>query len=494
MELSSQFDGRCEPFMIYGVLRQTERSGEATSKGSTASVEWFVHIQDSSSIQQHHGDNRHSLDLSKDSYVVFDEKWNPLELHGKKSNLDTAIILYGAQQMKMGDGTELSKALLATKQRTSDSNTNDLEESDKNTDPTNRKENVLSVNGTSFGSFKLLPSISKRRESHLLSIFSNEKSVPVVSVPFHRSEIPLSMVKSQVEDGSLPMVPVKRSSTHQFLIQQSVDWFFHQETVRFFACQPYRFSPRTIYRFPGTVKSNTNGDDNSSLPRNSPSGYIALTIDDAPCRIDNRESSKLCQVLDLLGQYQAKATFMVIQQFLTHAHEPDLVRLLQEGNEMANHGVRDAAMSNTKDYPTVDVFVEAVQQCNARIQELQDHAMKHGDSSRHDPETIQSGVKWFRAPHGKYTKLMERGLERLDMYNVMCDAYAVDPVVEDAEWIAKSLSHQVKDGSIILIHMPEKGFREYCLHALRLLLEDLCVHKGFRVVTVSELERLSTAE
>jgi hypothetical protein len=86
---------------------------------------------------------------------------------------------------------------------------------------------------------------------------------------------------------------------------------------------------------------------------------------------------------------------------------------------------------------------------------------------------------------------MEQGLERLDMYNVMCDAYAVDPVVENGVWIANSLVNQAKDGSIILIHMPEKGFREYCLTALELLLRELCVEKRYRIVTVSELERIS---
>lgn len=289
--------------------------------------------------------------------------------------------------------------------------------------------------------------------------------------------------------------PVKRSSsTQQFFVQKSVDWFFHQETVRFFACQPYRYSPRTIYRYPSTVnESNKEG----VVATDKPSGYIALTIDDAPCRVDDRESSKLSKVLDLLDKHNAKATFMVIQDFLTSAHEPDLVQLLQQGHEMANHGVEDASMTSKKDYPTPDDFAKAVQNGNERIKELQELAtlaLKNDEESNNMTSRIQQGVKWFRAPHGQYTKLMEQGLEKLGMYNVMCDAYAADPVVEDGEWIAKSLSQQAKDGSIILIHMPERGFREYCLKALELLLDDLCIRRGFQVVTVSELERISKAE
>jgi hypothetical protein len=75
----------------------------------------------------------------------------------------------------------------------------------------------------------------------------------------------------------------------------------------------------------------------------------------------------------------------------------------------------------------------------------------------------------------------------------MCDVYAVDPIVEDGPWIAKSLAQQARDGSIILIHMPERGFREYCLVALELLLENLCVQHGYNIVTVSELERIYKA-
>ena len=87
---------------------------------------------------------------------------------------------------------------------------------------------------------------------------------------------------------------------------------------------------------------------------------------------------------------------------------------------------------------------------------------------------------------------MEEGLIRRNMYNVMCDAYAACPVVEDGPWIASSLSKQIRNGSIALIHMPENcGFRDYCFTALEQLLEDLCVRRNFKVVTVSELQRIS---
>jgi peptidoglycan/xylan/chitin deacetylase (PgdA/CDA1 family) len=472
-----------EPFVIYGVL--TENADNIS--GSVAVVEWFHWPvgKTSDEVEGNNGVGR-PMPFPKGSYAIFDTEWNPLEFHGKKSNMDSAIILYAAQQLKEGNENKLLEFAL-------------WDRGQLDSDNVGVKERTVPGEASSAPSNTEFPFMASGSQPsgnrfNVFQSLSNDSS-PNCAMRIHRSEILLDTVKSKVQNGELPMVPVKRSSIHQFLIQQSVDWFFHQNTVRFFACQPYRFSPRTIYRFPSTIQPSNAVEVESN--QRSPKGYIALTIDDAPCRLDNRESSKLSQVLDLLDRYQATATFMVIQQFLTASHEPDLIRLLRRGHEMANHGVQDAAMSSVKDYPTAEAFGETVRQGNHRIEELQDIAAKDVGGIECDKDNnkirIQHGVKWFRAPHGKYTKLMEQGLERLDMYNVMCDVYAVDPVVEDGEWIAKSLAQQAKDGSIILIHMPERGFREYCLTALELLLENLCNQQGYHIVTVSELERISKA-
>jgi peptidoglycan/xylan/chitin deacetylase (PgdA/CDA1 family) len=216
-----------------------------------------------------------------------------------------------------------------------------------------------------------------------------------------------------------------------------------------------------------------------ALPASEPSGYVALSFDDAPCRFNDRGHSQMENVLDLLDKYDAKATFMVISSFLENSHEADMIRLLKEGHELANHGVRDEAMD--KMATSVDVFLEALDECNTKITDLQKKA-----------DVSDIGVKWFRAPQSRYTKTMEEGLVARDMHNVMCDAYAACPIVEDGPWIASALSKQIRNGSIALLHMPEKmGFREHCLEALELLLEDLCKKRNFKVVTVGELQKLA---
>ena len=41
----------------------------------------------------------------------------------------------------------------------------------------------------------------------------------------------------------------------------------------------------------------------------------------------------------------------------------------------------------------------------------------------------------------------------------MCDTYACCPVIQDGDFIGKFLAKQAEHGSIIVIHMPEHGFR-----------------------------------
>lgn len=370
-------------------------------------------------------------------FVVFDATWNPIFFSSRKTSLDSAMILHAATQ---------------------------------------RQHEELESEGAT--------SEDPREEA-------NEQSGPAGrTLVANKNE-----VHDMVNNGDLPLVPVRRSSVTQLLTQQSVNLFFHRESVRFFACQPYRFSPRTFYRFPAAACK----------------GYVALTIDDAPCRFDRHGNSKLPEVLQLLQKHEARATFMAIEQYLSYpTHEADLVRLLQEGHELANHGIRDEAMDALAAGSTVsnplkrlsfhrtstaeksvgedsasskesglEAFLKAIDQCNLRIEELQEKALGK-----------RTSVKWFRAPHGKYNKNMEQGLEKRDMFNVMCDAYAVDPIVENGKWIGQSLLRQTSDGSIILLHMPEKGFRDYCFVALETLLEGLS-QRNLKVVSVTELEEIA---
>mmetsp|Transcript_829 Transcript_829/g.1910 ORF Transcript_829/g.1910 Transcript_829/m.1910 type:complete len:695 (+) Transcript_829:276-2360(+) len=517
------------------------------------------------------------------SYGIFDSNWNPLRFSPRHSNADVAILIRAA--------TEEQK-------KQEPANVEDL--SDHHSDAVGWKRTSLSTLGNDS--------------------FSSEDDAA------ENNNQLSEQIQTEMEKGNLPLVPVRRSSQQQFLVKQSVNMFFRKESIQFFACFPYRNSPRTICRFemmdpPNNYNSNNDNEDGgdqtkwnkaitrmsrntvdirgsfrssvsrakksggsqSSVPSRSndevarmrapstttttasiptsfrssvsttknkfsnfmpslslsrssmmgednaiktsksddhheeeyiiitnaaastdktpqsesqePTGYVAVTIDDVPCRFNDGSLSRMPEILDLFDKYNAKATFMLISSFLSPCHEPDMIRLLRGGHELANHGVRDEPLD--KQATSVDVFLETLDECNNKIQDLQQKAnISNIDSKSTAADSkVPVGVKWFRAPQARYTKIMEEGLAQRNMYNVMCDAYAACPIIEDGPWIAASLSKQIKNGSIAVIHMPEKcGFREYCFQALELLLEDLYVRRNFRVVTVSELQRISKAQ
>lgn len=271
------------------------------------------------------------------------------------------------------------------------------------------------------------------------------------------------MVQELVFKGELPFVPTHKPIWSQWLLKRSMELFFNRETVRYFACGPLRYNNSLYFfdvrKYPGVR------------------GHIALTLDDAPCRFESKTNSRLPQVLALLEKYNAKATFMVVAKFISREHETDLVELLNHGHELGNHGAHDCALHLQSDSD----FMRAVDECNDKITSLQRRASCFHSEQR---------VRWFRAPHGKYTRTMKLCLDNRGLRNVMCDTYACCPIVQDGKWIGGSLARNAQDGSIVLLHMPERGFRDWCLEALCHMLDGL-QQRGFQVVTVTELEHLA---
>merc|ERR1712176_994691 len=64
--------------------------------------------------------------------------------------------------------------------------------------------------------------------------------------------------------------------------------------------------------------------------------------------------------------------------------------------------------------------------------------------------------------------------------------YAFDTEIGDSTWLAERLLEGVQSGSVLLIHMPEQGFREWNLQAIELTLQGL-QERGLKAITVSEL-------
>ncbi|CAE7680469.1 nodB [Symbiodinium sp. CCMP2456] len=180
-------------------------------------------------------------------------------------------------------------------------------------------------------------------------------------------------------------------------------------------------------------------------------GYVALTIDDAPCRLGPK-NSMLPEIRKLLKEHQAQATFLLLGQFVPQ-YEEELLALLREGHELGNHGLVDKSYgaSSPKE------FEDAVEECTKRITDLQRRA----------------GI-----------------VEQKALRILMCDTYACCPVIQDGDFIGRFLGKQAEHGSIMLIHMPEHGFREWCLLGLQTLLKQL-KERNMKVVTAGKLAELA---
>ena len=86
----------------------------------------------------------------------------------------------------------------------------------------------------------------------------------------------------------------------------------------------------------------------------------------------------------------------------------------------------------------------------------------------------------------KTVKNMEKVLNNRSIKHIVSDAFANDTVIPDPLWISNYILKKVKDGSIILIHMPERGVREWNLEAMELTLQGLN-KMDLKIVTLSEL-------
>lgn len=202
-------------------------------------------------------------------------------------------------------------------------------------------------------------------------------------------------------------------------------------------------------------------------------GRIALTVDDAPCSRSDQRLAMIREVRELLREFDAKATFFVCSDYV-EGHEAEMRELLADGHEVANHCPADRSYAEDSE----EAFETALLQAEA----VCEHLRRQIECM----DAVEQSVRWFRAPHGRLSEPMQRVLRRHGFTNVLCDCYANDPWISDAKFVAKNMLESANDGSIAVIHMPERGFREYNQQALRDFLTGLRARR-MQVVTLSTL-------
>ncbi len=185
---------------------------------------------------------------------------------------------------------------------------------------------------------------------------------------------------------------------------------------------------------------------------------VALTIDDAP-------SAYTHDIMQILQANSATATFFVLGAQVP-GHERTLQQLVRNGNELANHAMRDEparALSNA----TLATQITAVEGLLDAV---------YAEAERDPPP------RYFRPGSGFFSERMRRVVSGLGYRLVLGSIYPHDAQIPYA-WInARHILSMLRPGAIIICH----DRRSWTLPMLRKVLPEIR-RRGYRIVTVTEL-------
>ena len=186
---------------------------------------------------------------------------------------------------------------------------------------------------------------------------------------------------------------------------------------------------------------------------------IALTFDDGPNPVYTP------QILDLLHQYQAKATFFVLGKRVK-MYPAIAIREVNEGHEIANHTFDHHFLKN---YPP-ERIVEEIRQTQEVIFDI-----------------TEQMPSVFRPPGGFYNDALLQSMKEDKLTVVMWSWYqdTKDWKKPGADKIVQTVLNNVHNGDIILFHDLE-GDCSQTVEALKRILPEL-QQRGYRFLTVSDL-------
>lgn len=198
----------------------------------------------------------------------------------------------------------------------------------------------------------------------------------------------------------------------------------------------------------------------SSNP-NEKSKKIALTFDDGPHEMTEK-------VLDLLLQYNAKATFFCIGTQI-EKHPTILQRVIDEGHTVGNH-----TLSHSKSFgffSTLQVK-EEIEKTDALLQ-----------------NKTNKKPFFFRPPFGVTNPNLAKAIAQTGHYVIGWNIRSLDTVINDESKIFERIKKKVKPGGIILLHDTSLKTVNV-LEQLLLFLQT----ENYEMITVDTLLNISAYE
>lgn len=181
---------------------------------------------------------------------------------------------------------------------------------------------------------------------------------------------------------------------------------------------------------------------------------VSLTFDAAWGNEDTQ------QLIDILGQYNVKATFFVVGEWVDKY--PESVKALSDaGHEVMNHS-NDHAHFNSLSAEEIAANINA---CNDKIEAV-------------------TGVRptLFRPPYGEYDDHVISTVRALSMEPIQWDVDSLDWKEIPAGEITQRVTGKVQSGSIVLFHNAAIHTPEALPGIIEALLQD-----GYTIVPVSQI-------
>ncbi|KXX71689.1 polysaccharide deacetylase family protein [Flammeovirga sp. SJP92] len=181
---------------------------------------------------------------------------------------------------------------------------------------------------------------------------------------------------------------------------------------------------------------------------------VALTFDDGP----NKETTE--KILEILGQYNVKATFFCIGHKIEEDFET-IEKIVAQGHEIGNHTWSHSYFFDL--YPTKKVK-EELQHTNALIE-----------------EATKRENKLFRPPYGVTNPHIAKAVKTLGLHSVGWSIRSLDTIAKTKKELIGKVE-KVSGGDVILLHDTMQITVDHLEEIIKII-----QRKNLQAVTVSEL-------
>ena len=184
---------------------------------------------------------------------------------------------------------------------------------------------------------------------------------------------------------------------------------------------------------------------------------VWLTIDDGP------SPAHTLRMLEILSQYDARATFFVVGKY-AEAHPHLITEILTRGHSLANH---------THTHPSRTFWCASARRIRREI----DGCAEHLRASAERP------AQFFRSPAGMKNFFVHPALARRGLMLIGWTVRGLDTIRQEPSRVAERIEKHARPGAIIMLHEGHhtENDPEFQPRCLELTLQRLAA-RGFKFV------------